>query len=158
MKIDWSFDVLSVKTGHIHCWYINLLKLCKFTQMVNERIQFKFQVDIQFKFQVDGCMHLWYDGWQSIWAVCKNLQKRCFIQISNTIMLLMKMNHCLVMLMMSLNSFFLINAGNNASMKKTLMGVCILDKVDKVGGLFHFNQISHDYKRRILEKKQDLGG
>ena len=89
--------------------------------------------------------------------ICKNVQKRCFIQILNTIMLLMKMNHCLVMLMMSLISFFLINAGKNASMKKTLMGVCILDKVDKVGGLSHFNQISHDYKRTISNSCQKAG-
>ena len=67
------------------------------------------------------------------------------------------MNHCLVMLMMSLISFFLINAGKNASMKKTLMGVCILDKVDKVGGLSHFNQISHDYKRTISNSCQKAG-
>ena len=82
--------------------------------------------------------------------ICKNVQKRCFIQILNTIMLLMKMNHCLVMLMMSTNFLLLlINAGNNASIKKTLMGICILDKVDKVGGLSHFNQVSCNYKRTI---------
>ena len=52
---------------------------------------------------------------------------------------------------------FLVNAGNNASMKKTLMGVCILDKVDKVGGLSHFNQISHDYKRTISNSCQKAG-